>query len=73
MLTPSLLAHGLNGLVLLIVLIIVLSSYFTGKKQNIEFITVMLLLSIAIGVHGISHLLQEVYYGWNPLNIISQT
>jgi hypothetical protein len=68
MLTPSFLAHVLNGLCFLVIIIIVVSNYYAGKKQNMELISLILLLSIAIGVHGISHLLQEVYYGWNPLN-----
>lgn len=71
MLTPSFLAHVLNGLVLFTLLIIILNNYLSGtlfNKQTTELISLILLFSIAIGVHGISHLFQEVYYGWNPLN-----
>ena len=41
------------------------------KMDNNKIVCATLLLSIAIGIHGLSHLGLEMHYGYNPLKIIS--
>jgi hypothetical protein len=66
---PSILAHVVNGIVLLIA-IILFFRYYT-KMDNNKIVFATLLLSIAIGIHGLSHLGLEMHYGYNLLKIIS--
>lgn len=74
-LPPSFYAHGLNGILLFVALIIIVSNY--SKFTRLEAypgrtVYLILLLSIAIGVHGISHLGLESVYGFNPINYFNQ-
>ena len=62
---PSFLAHILNGLLLAIGIVLFVVNYKSIKMDNM--IGLILLLSIAIGVHGIMHHYEEIYYGFNPL------
>jgi len=74
-LPPSFYAHGLNGILLFVALIIIVSNYsrlarldsYPGRTAIL-----ILLLSIAIGIHGISHLGLEYVYGFNPMNYFNQ-
>ena len=63
---PSFLAHVTNGITLTVA-ILMLISYLLYKNVDLQLLSVVLLLSIAIGIHGISHVYEEIYYGWNPL------
>jgi hypothetical protein len=69
MFPPSILAHVFNGIVLLIA-IILFFRYYT-KMDNNKIVCATLLLSIAIGIHGLSHLGLEMHYGYNPLHLFS--
>ena len=60
MFPPSILAHVFNGIVLLIA-IILFFHYYT-KMDNNKIVCATLLLSIAIGIHGLSHLGLEMHY-----------
>lgn len=63
--TPSLIAHAMSGLLLfsaLVVLYLNFSSIGNGNK-----IILLILLSIGVGIHGISHLGLEYVYGFDPL------
>ena len=62
---PSFLAHILNGLLLAMGIILFLTNYKNISSDNI--VGLILLLSIAIGVHGIMHHYEEIHYGFNPL------
>lgn len=67
---PSVYAHILNGIFLLISAIVLYKNYSTIKRvDSYKILTLTLLMSIAIGVHGLSHLGLESVYGYNPLNI----
>jgi hypothetical protein len=69
-LLPSLYAHIINGLLLLVAFIILLQNYNVFKSMDkYRVITLVLLFSIAVGVHGISHLGLEKTYGYNPLQL----
>ncbi len=66
---PSFYAHVLNGLLLFIAIIILYTNY--SKIVHVEpykLLCVTLLLSIGVGIHGLSHLGLEKGYGYNPLS-----
>ena len=68
--TPSLYAHIITGLLLLIA-VILFSINFSKiiRLEPYKLIVLCLLFSSVIGIHGISHLGLEKVYGYNPLKI----
>jgi len=68
-LTPSFYAHVFNGLLFVSALIVFIMHY---KKivsfEPYKLIKLLLLVSIAAGVHGLSHLGLETVYNYNPLS-----
>ena len=64
-LAPSFLAHIGNALFLLLAGVLFFQNYASIKKTDM--IMLALLASIAIGIHGLSHLGLERVYGFNPL------
>lgn len=69
-LIPSFYAHIINGILLLVAFIILLQNYKSFKNMDkYRLIIIILLFSIAAGVHGLSHLGMEKIYGYNPLII----
>ena len=68
--SPSFYAHIVNGVLLLAAIIVFMKNY---KKlvslESYKFIKLVLFLSIAAGVHGLSHLGLESVYNYNPLTI----
>jgi len=66
---PSLYAHVFNGLLFLIAVILFYFNYSKIKKMDsYKIIMMILVFSIAIGVHGLSHLGLESVYGYNLIN-----
>jgi hypothetical protein len=71
---PSIRAHTLNGgLLLLGGVLIALNFSFIRRLPALQLITLVLILSIAVGVHGLSHIGVESAYGYNPLQIFGFT
>ena len=69
-LLPSLYAHVINGILLLVAFILLLQNYRSIKSMDkYRLILLVLLFSIATGVHGLSHLGLEKNYGYNPLQL----
>jgi hypothetical protein len=69
-LAPSFLAHIGNALLLLLAAILFFQNYAAIKKATPSMlIGLALLASIAVGVHGLSHLGLERVYGFNPLSM----
>jgi hypothetical protein len=62
---PSFIAFVLNGLLLGLGLLIFLFNY--KSFDNKELLTLVLLGSIAVGVHSMLHFREEKEYGFNPL------
>jgi len=63
----------LNGFLLM--LAFVFSLLFFSKLQTLDayhIVVLVLLSSVAVGVHGLSHLGLESAYGFNPMNIITR-
>jgi uncharacterized membrane protein len=72
-LLPSLYAHVINGILLLVAFILLLQNYSSIKSMDkYKLIILVLLLSIATGVHGLSHLGLEKTYGYNPLQLTNR-
>ena len=67
---PSVMAHTLNGGLMILALVLAVLNYrVISRLPVIQMITLVLILSIAVGVHGISHAGLESAYGYNPLKI----
>ena len=67
---PSVMAHTLNGGLLIVALILAVVNYrVISRLPVLQMITLVLILSIAVGVHGLSHAGLESAYGYNPLKI----
>lgn len=67
---PSVMTHMLNGGLLLLALVLAVINYrVVIRLPVLQMITLVLILSIAVGVHGLSHAGLESAYGYNPLKI----
>lgn len=67
---PSVGAHMLNGGLLLVAGVLAVINYrVIIRLPVLQMITLVLILSIAVGVHGLSHSRLESVYGYNPLKI----
>ena len=67
---PSVMAHTLNGGLLMIALVLAVINYRVIRSLPVlQMITLLLILSIAVGVHGLSHSGLETAYGYNPLRL----
>ena len=67
---PSVMAHTLNGGLLMIALVLAVINYRVIRRLPLlQMITLLLILSIAVGVHGLSHSGLETAYGYNPLRL----
>jgi hypothetical protein len=65
---PSFLAHVFSGLLMGIALYIVVTCFGTLRKLDTYRILVLVLLfSIVVGIHGISHLGLKKEYGYSML------
>lgn len=64
--------HILNFILMLIGILLFIFNYKTIKKNSIyEKITLSLLFSSVLGIHGLSHLALEKIYGYNPIDIFN--
>jgi len=67
-LQPSILAHMLNGILLFSSIFLIV--FYAPKLDTFRTIILLILLSIAAGIHGLSHLGLERAYGYNPLSVL---
>ena len=68
--TPSIYAHMMNAILLLISVILIYRNYSTiSRIAASEKVKLALLFSLAIGIHGLSHLGLEYVYKFNPLKM----
>ena len=67
---PSVMAHTLNGGLLIVALVLATMNYrVISRLPVLQMITLVLILSIAVGVHGLSHAGLESAYGYNPIRL----
>ena len=68
MIHPSILAHILSGGFMLVALVCLISCYPKLRKLDLyQGLVLTLLFSIAVGLHGVSHLGLEKEYNYNPM------
>jgi len=66
---PSFLISMFQGiLILIIIMYFIRNIKIFLSLQNYEKMVILLLFSISIGIHGISHNILEKTYNFNPLN-----
>jgi len=63
---PSLYAHILNGIFLLFAFILLFQYRNNRGDRYYKILIIYLLFSIAIGIHGLSHITMETIYNYNP-------
>ncbi len=64
---PSVYAHILNGLLLFAGVVYL---FISRSRDSYQILVLILLFSMAVGIHGISHMGLEYLYGYNPLSVI---
>jgi len=70
MIPPSFYAHVLGGVLGLIVLIKILMNFRQVQMLGIyEHLMLLLAVSVAVGIHGISHQGMEMLYGYYPIGV----
>lgn len=68
LLVPSFYAHILNGTLTAFAIILILANLNAVKNMNtFNMLVILLLASIAIGIHGLSHQGLEKNYNFFPL------
>ena len=65
---PSVYAHILNGLLLFAGVVYVVLN--VRAREPYQILVLILLFSMAAGIHGLSHMGLEYIYGYNPLSAI---
>ena len=67
-LVPSIYAHIINGLLLLVAFLLLYKNYSKIiVLEPYKLVMLTLLFSLGVGVHGTSHLGLEKIYGYNPM------
>jgi hypothetical protein len=64
---PSVYAHILNGLLLFAGVVYVVLN--VRARDPYQILVLILLFSMAAGIHGLSHMGLEYIYGYNPLSV----
>jgi len=65
---PSFYLHQMNAFLILVSLFLLFTNYSKIKKiEPYQSVVLSLLFSLAVGVHGLSHLGAEYIYGYNPI------
>ena len=65
---PSFYAHAINGILLFIAIVVLYNNYSKiSKIDTYKVVVLLVLFSIGIGVHGLSHQGLEKNYNFNPL------
>lgn len=65
---PSFYALAFTGVLLLIIFITIIKNFTQIKNQTpFNIITLLALVTIALGIHGLLHLGLEYVYNYNPL------
>ena len=67
---PSFYSHVINVILLFFALFLLCKNYTTiSKLEPYKLIMLVLVFSITIGIHGLSHLGLEKNYNYNPLEL----
>ena len=64
-------AHALNGLLMFAAVVVAYMNFrVLYKLDPYKKVMILLVFSVAIGIHALSHLGLETVYGLNPVNLI---
>ena len=67
MIAPSMMAHALNGLLMFAAVVVAYMNFrVLYKLDPYKKVMILLVFSVAIGIHALSHLGLETVYGLNP-------
>ena len=67
---PSVMAHALNGLLVFAAVVVAyMNVRVLWHLDPFKKVMILLIFSIAIGIHAISHLGLETVYGLNPFRL----
>ena len=64
---PSFITGILSGIVIFIAIILFFIHFNTISKDKVQLIIILFVMGIAIGVHGIQHAYEEIYFNFNPM------
>jgi uncharacterized membrane protein HdeD (DUF308 family) len=68
---PSVFAHMLNGFLLMLTGFLVVWNFRTLRKSNpYRLVLLVSILSVAVGIHALSHLGLESVYGLSPAKLM---
>ena len=67
MVRPSFIASAISGTIIIIATLIAIVNLSSISKDSFKLVSILLLLGIAYGIHGISHYYEEIYFNFNPL------
>lgn len=66
-------AHALNGLLMLAAVVVAYMNYrVLSRLDPYKKVMILLVFSVAIGIHALSHLGLETVYGLNPFKVASR-
>jgi Na+/H+-dicarboxylate symporter len=69
---PSMMAHALNGILVFAAVVVAYMNYrVLWSLDPYKKVMILLVFSVAIGIHALSHLGLESAYGFNPLKFFS--
>jgi hypothetical protein len=72
MIPPSMMAHALNGLLMFAAVVVAYMNFrVLYKLDPYKKVMILLVFSVAIGIHAISHLGLESVYSLNPFKAAS--
>lgn len=66
---PSFYAHIINGFTIIGAIVILCKNYTKMNLSAYHQLVIILLFSISVGIHSISHLGLEQIYDFNPLKL----
>jgi hypothetical protein len=68
---PSMMAHALNGLLMFAAVVVAYMNFrVLYKLDPYKKVMILLVFSVAIGIHALSHLGLESVYGFNPFKVL---
>jgi len=67
LIAPSLNSLFVTGVLILLIFLLIITNFKQLMKYRLyEKITILCMLTIAVGIHGLIHLGVEIEYGFNP-------
>ena len=68
---PSCMALCVSGILIGFFILLIVKNMYNNKQdytQDYQTLTLLILTSIAVGIHGLGHAYAEVHYNFDPLN-----